>query len=323
MDISRCDVITIPDNLYKSLVKRVRVDDAWIKTQLVDQGTLNDGSKLKIRVYSIKFSGNQQEYVGLIDTIVEKIPDFVLSQKEINQLKASGKNPFIRAKNFFGDVDPEKDGRYGEFILFLMVETILKCPMIAHKIILYNPNDQVKGSDGLFFGEYGDSYALLIGEAKIENDRSKPIKRALSSIDRFYKSESGGMDQFHELIVAKKGISEDFSQEELDSLYKIMDQQSSEYKSTIKVHPILIIYDDKGVNNIEIEAKNVVESEQKMAILTKKLMLELVEKIKTEINSNHKELLKVNLDFFFIPTSDVAKLKHAFYKAIHGVKYKK
>lgn len=313
------------DNVYNKIIKKIRVDGDWINQNLVEHGIQKNHNKVKIRMYSIKFSGNQQDYAGLIKALVGKLPSFVLSNKEIRKYKKEKEDyqPFIEAMKFFGDVDPEQDGKYGEFILFLMVEAILKCPMIAHKIILYNPKDQVKGSDGLFVGKYDSFQALLIGEAKIESSTKKPITNAFKSVSKFYVNGQANLGLSHELIVAKKDISEDFSGEELDYLYDLLNPQSKEYKKTIKVHPILIVYNDKRIKDIEKEAKDNTEAESKLKESIPLIVKELEQDINSEITKNNGTLKKVYLDFFFIPTSDVAKLRHDFYKEIHGVPYKR
>ncbi|MDD5340100.1 MAG: SAVED domain-containing protein [Candidatus ainarchaeum sp.] len=311
----------IPDTIYNKIIKRIRVDDSWIKKNLVEHG-VSTASKVKIRIYSIAFSGNQEEYLGFIGTILGKISDYVFSQKEIKKIKKEGGSPDINAASFFGDIDPQKDGKYGEFILFLFVEAVLKCPMIAHKIQTYNPNDQVKGSDGLFFGKYDGQQALLIGEAKMGLDNSTYINNALTSLDRFYISHGGGSTLDHELLVTRSNISTDFSKDELDYLYEVLSPGSQEYKNNVKVHPILIIYNDTNLNRIETESKNKAEAEQKVKGIMPGLFEELTKKVKTKIAENHTELSKVYLDFFFIPTSDVTRLRGEFYRKLHGAAYK-
>ena len=313
----------ISERVYNKIIKKIRIDPSWVDENLIDHGLRESDPKIKLRVYSIKFSGNRQEFLGFIRAIVQKLPDFVLSQKEIRKYRKNSApyTPYIEAIKFFGDIDPEKDGKYGEFILFLMVEAILKCPMIAHKIVLYNSRDQTKGSDALFLGKYGALQAILIGEAKIEKEASKPIDRALNSIDRFYKNINGGSNLDYELLVAKKDISEDFSGQELDYIYDALSPQSQEYKNSIKVHPILIIYNEKEVENIEKLATDNEDAERRLKEHIKKLLDELYKETISKVNGK-SGLSKVYFDFFFIPTGDVTQFRHDFYQIIHGVPYK-
>lgn len=67
-------------------------------------------------------------------------------------------NPVCAGQNagsYFGQKDPQADGKYGELLLFVLVESVLGCKMIAHKLkSLTNVIDQIKGGDGVFLGNY-------------------------------------------------------------------------------------------------------------------------------------------------------------------------
>lgn len=220
----------------------VRISEAWIEDYLQEH-PIHSSAKLTVRAYSLLFSGTQQQFHSIVDFISDKIADFVLPSHEVAELNNANKPTFKRAAHYFGDTDPEKDGKYGELLLFLLTETVLKVPMVAHKMtLLTNTKDQVKGGDGIYFGEYNGQTALLIGESKIEQTLSKALSHALDSLDRFHGNWQTSQSFHHELIVASQILRQDLSIEQLDYLYKSFKPNTKEYRANILVHPVLIVY---------------------------------------------------------------------------------
>lgn len=85
--------------------------------------------------------------------MAQKIKQFVLSEADIEECKKQDKEPWLKAAIYFGPVNPQNEGKYGELLLFLLVEAVLKTPMIAYKIkSLSDYKHQIKGSDGVFLG---------------------------------------------------------------------------------------------------------------------------------------------------------------------------
>ncbi len=311
------------EKTQRDWIKYVRVSDDWIKTYLSKQPELSK-NKIKTRAYSITFSGTQQDFSSFVKYLSQSIMHFIFSEKEIKEMEKKGSISFQEAVHCLGHIDPVKDGKCGELFLFLLVESILKVPMIAHKISnLQNPNDQAKGGDGIFLGKYDNQSAILIGESKIQQRREGGITKSLSSIDRFHGHVESGKILNHELIIARKLISDDLSKDDLDYVYKCLDPTKEEYKNHIKVHPILIVYDDNKIASIENACSNRDEGEQLMNEHMQTEIKNILKKIETKISKEYKKLKSVYLDFFFIPLSDTVKFRCAFYQCTHGAPYKK
>ena len=163
-----------PENL--DWVSILRVDSKWIIDLLLSHSKAHNpelSKKLVVRAYSLKFAGTEEHLHGLVKYMADSITNFVYSDLDLKEIK----NPWKKARDYFGNVDPLRDGKSGELLLYLLVEAVLKIPLIAHKIryVGDNPNDQAKGSDGIFMGNYNDHTAFLFGEAKIHNERSVGI----------------------------------------------------------------------------------------------------------------------------------------------------
>ena len=128
----------------------IQIDSSWVSKQLQPQ--FNDvNGKLSIKLYSVKASGTSIEIDGLANELHLMLPHYVYSKKQIQEMSPMVAG--LKANHFFGKKDPQSDGKYGELLLFALVESVLGCKMVAHKLnVLGNFNDQVKGGDGIFMG---------------------------------------------------------------------------------------------------------------------------------------------------------------------------
>lgn len=299
----------------------VRISDQWVKENLCDYYTQEINSKVIIRNYCLQFSGTEYEINGLVECVADSIKYFVFSPDKIRQMEREGKEPYRKAVAFFGKTDPEKDGKYGELILFLFTESILKTPMIAHKIeSLTNVRDQVKGGDGIFFGEYNGRSALLVGEAKIEQEFGQALTHAFDSLNRFHGALTAVATTGHELIIASNLLREDLSVEQLDYLFNSMKVGTKEYKNKVMVHPVLIIYNDNTIENIEKEALDAEDGNSRLGDYICGELQSVINKVEKRLQ-DYADVSKVYLDFFFLPVTNVKKLRYALYEAIHGVPY--
>ena len=297
-------------------VELCRINSMWIAKYLIDHEK-NQDEKVITRVFSLSFAGTQENVGGFVSYLIDQIPYFVFSNTEINAHKLSGKWTWREAVHYFGDVKSVSDGRYGELILFLLVESILKTPMIAHKIrATSSPQVQVKGSDGVFFGSYLGQESLLIGESKVMKDDNHGINEALSSINRFHKGVDAHSFIKQELIEARSNISNDLTPEQIMHLCNILDPDSEQYHYVNLVHPVLIVYDEDKINDIEYNCKNKLEGEKLIYELMQDESHTFIKRIKTKLKKLD-ELNKIYLDFFFIAMKDVTMFKELMYKEIH------
>lgn len=302
----------------------LQIDDQWL-TDFLNEHPIYEKHKIKMRGYSVKFSGNLYSFTGLAEYLSQKIPEFVYSKSDIEEL--GERKAILNAIKYFGQKDPVTDGKYGELFLFMLVESVLKCPMIAYKIqALSNFKDQVKGGDGIFLGEYefnSDTTvkACLIGESKIMTTYASGLNDALSSLDRFYDKYTSGQFETTEYMVAKKNIANNLDCD-IDYLYNSLTPGTPEFSENTIVHPIFLMYDTKKISSIEEEAINSCQAESLMKdyFITegKRQFKQIQDKIEKWPN-----LKRVILDFFIIPSNDVEKFRNDVYYQIHGTPFQK
>ena len=304
----------------------ISVDPQWVNDFLISH-TSPPASKGKIvtRVYSIRFSSNSEGMDRLVSYMRNKLPHYTYSKQEIKELVDKGIEPWPEARdNHFGKVDPTSDGKCGEMLLYMLVEAILQTPMIAHKIKCTrdNPRTQVHGSDGVFIGEYNGMECLLLGEAKMHQTQDSGLNDALKSVNTFYDPTTSGQTIRSELVVVRDFKSKSITKKQLQYLEEVLNLQSEKYSRVTKVHPILIVYDESKIKEIEIASKDAPDGEERERAEFQLLGQQVLTAIADKISSKWRELERVYLDFFFIPVTSIDKFRASFYTALWGSKPK-
>lgn len=285
------------------------IEEAKLEEYLLSPSQMSDG-RLEVQTHCITVGGDTIDTEGLIKFASDMFPHFVFPAGEVEE----------RSPQVYRDAqaraglreDSQRDGLYGELLLFLLVDGLLDLPMISHKIAgKQNPQDEVKGSDGVFFGEYRGKESLGIGEAKIFGDKKEGIRDSLESTDRFHGS-GGGRMQDHELEVAANNLSTNLSRERIEELSERLTSNSTSYRL---VHPIFVGYEEDELNRMQAEAMDGDELEKWLSEFIEggEDMLSYVQ----ERLKNHKDLQKQWLVFFLLPVENSDAFKERLKEKIY------
>lgn len=329
----------------------IQINKRWVAEELISHLTEKIGSKINMRVYTIMPSSTQMDYLSLSNFLSKIIPHYVYSIKEIeksisrqhkrNEAAIRKANPNLEEIDISNLITEESErverdtwsqifnqsriffrkkgenyigGKYGELLLFALVESVLDCKMMAHKIKhLTNVNDEVKGSDGVFLGSYNSEKAILFGESKIMQSLSGAIVDALESINRYHNHSESAHNRYHELLIAREDIYKyDVDSVDIDELYDRLDPETETYKSQILVHPIILMYERAFI--LKIQKKSTTNEEFKK-LISKELLKRLKQKQEVfDLVTNHvknQNLQHSFLDFFLFPVDDVSKFRAA------------
>lgn len=329
----------------------IQINRRWVEEELISHLTEKVGNKVNMRVYTIMPSSTQMDYLSLSNFLSTIIPHYVYSIKEIekdisrqqkrNEAAIRKANPNLQEVDILILIRKESErveretwsqifnqsriffrkkgenyigGKYGELLLFALVESVLGCKMIAHKIKhLTNVNDEVKGSDGIFLGEYNNEKAILFGESKIMQSLSGAIVDALESINRYHNDRESAHNRNHELVIAREDIDKyDVDGVDIDELYDRLDPETETYKTQILVHPIILMYERAFILEIQKKASS---SEEFKELISKELLKRLKQKQEVfDLVTNHiknQNLEHSFLDFFLFPVDDVSKFRAA------------
>ncbi|MFV5694011.1 Hachiman antiphage defense system protein HamA [Flavobacterium sp. LB3P122] len=314
----------------------ISIDKNWVDKELTHHYDEYINDKLKVRLYTISPSGTTIDSISLANALLDLLPDYFKTKSEINKqvqrkvdetiqegttacdidlreqaIKLISNRNYRKAAKFFKKKTCDsKSGKYGELLLFGLVESIFNCKMIAHKITnITNYHDEIKGGDGIFLGDYTlkngtKNPAYLIGESKVWKDYTGAKKDALDSINRFYDTDFQANFKSLELFIAEKDIDKFCGENDIDELYGRLNPSSSLFKSQIAVHPILIMFETKSYDNLMIKASN----NSDLIDLINKDIIKKIDKTLTSISKKVKqypELEKVFLDFILVPTNSI------------------
>ncbi len=300
------------------------VDDDWAQKNLNHHFNISE-LKVTCRAYTIKMSGNTLKFDSIADELAELVTNYVYSK---NEIQADGEKKSQRnAIKYFGVKDPSTDGKYGELFLYALVESVLECPMIAHKIrSLGNFSDQVKGGDGIFMGKYKfnnskEIDACLIGESKIMASFSDGVKDALKSIDRFHSGKGSEAYRSTEYIVAREHLS-DNAIGHTDVILSMLNPQSADFQKNAVIHPVFIMYNTAQIDSIERKSIDKDEAEEAIKKYWNSRSNNTIKLINDQLDK-FPNLKKVILDFFLIPVNSVDEFRNTIYYQLHGVPFKK
>lgn len=285
------------------------IEESELLDNLSDAGEWRE-DKIKASSFIVSPSYGTLDYDGFVNFLRNKFMFFALSEEDIQE----SERPHLEAQRLSDYRDDAKmDGKWGELILFTMVEGFLDIPMMSHKLgWKQNPTDQVKGSDGLFFGEFEGSPTLGIGEAKMYTDLEGGIEEALDSTDRFHGEDSQLRNQ-HELTVAMGNPSDNLSKEKIELLSSLFTGESQDYQM---LHPIFVGYEDDELEGFQTKP---VEDDQELVDQLQNHIedTDLLSKVTDSLEDDYSHLRKHWLTFFFLPLEDkdqfVENVKAAIY----------
>jgi hypothetical protein len=278
----------------------------------------------RVKIYTVKVSGTEMLPDSLVDELHTLLPDYVFSRTKRQEL--GDRKAGLRANHFFGKTDPASDGKFGELLLFALVESVLGCKMVGHKIRnTTNRRDQAKGGDGIFLGEYllanGNPHpACLIGESKVVGGLSEGLESAFDSINRFHEGARAPEFRATEYIVARDSMLED-ERVDLKEVYARLNPTSAEFRRQVMVHPILIMFDNAKVKRcLDAGLQTPIELEAHIKSELATLYPSFTRSLNTKL-ARYPECARVQLHFFLIPYDQVNKFRDAMYYAVHGVTF--
>lgn len=283
------------------------VGEEELKKFLFDAGSWKDG-KVQIDTYCVNPNVDTLNTDGFITFLEDKYPQFVFSQTEIDRRKWPGKDA-LKMADF--DDDPSHSGKLGELILFVLVDALLNLPLICHKMSQrYDPVQEVKGSDGLFFGEFEGYDTLAIGEAKIYKQRTSGIRDALESTERFHGPD-GQTKRELELDVAARNLSEDLSEDELQQLIEVLSSEPTQHRL---IHPIFVGCQEEWLEDLQAECQRPEELKEKIRAKIEDLNPKSY--IQEQVEGDYEGLKTEWLVFFLLPVEDVDDFREQLQEAI-------
>ncbi|EMA19190.1 HamA C-terminal domain-containing protein [Haloarcula argentinensis] len=293
-------------------------DDHWASKTVIQESELLEhifevdektSDNMKVSRYCVSPGVDTLDYTSFIDFLRKKFKYYVLSEEEVKQTEDAHYE--AQTKSAY-KLNAENEGIYGELILFAFVEALLDLPIASHKVAwTQNANDEVKGSDGLFYGYFDGEKSLAIGESKIKGQRSEAIKESLNSINRFYSPEGTQMRK-HELTVASNNLPQDLNKEEIKELSKVLTSGPGEHRT---IHPMFICYESAKLQNAQ--ESNLTRSDLRDELIAEIKKHDVGEYIEEKIEENYPNVNKHWAIMMLMPVDDTTNLQETLKQQIY------
>lgn len=253
----------------------------------------NNGSNAIVLMLPLE--NNSFCYDELIEELTILLPNFVFSEKNLNDFRhsnlayKSAKEKLIEYSKLISNNEKtisEEDcknyhnGELGEFLLFGFLESHLKAPKIfskyEHKT---NGNMPIHGSDGVHLLKNNDNeFELIFGESKMNKDIKVSMSSAFSSIEDF---KSRRKDNMHsEILMLASNLNREVSEEQEKFLKELLIPKRRLKTQLVKNHSFGIFWGFEVSCNLD---KNVCSKDYSNSV--KELIKNDVQKNMNEIHN--------------------------------------
>lgn len=316
-------------NLQDELEKTLRGVDSGFNARLqeIEHSWHLPDVEVLGKFFYLSFKNGVYSVDEFVDFIYGKIVPFcvpeVVRNKLMQKFQETGDYSYIqkitdKARNLFIKKDPDlTTGEPGELILFILLEVILKAPIIACKMYLKtNQNVPVHGSDAIHvsFDSNDRMLNLYWGESKLYKDISTAIDNVCKSIAGFVESDSPRKPRDRDLEIIQDHISID-NKEMKDELLKYFDPYEPQSNNLRENFACFVGFNYTYLEDGKLDKARLIEDFESKYIKRIKSACEL---FNDKVN-NHK-ISHLNFVFFLIPFKSVKELRIKFYEKL-GVNY--
>jgi hypothetical protein len=136
------------------------------------------------------FEANSWRKDQLVDHLFNYLPEFALTQSELQDLSGDNIVPKLRlaAGNVYQTGKFRNRGEFGELLLHAIIrETYKTIPAISKLFYKDGPNDTVKGFDAVHVVEKEENLELWLGEVKFYQDIHSAIKDVVDELHEHIK----------------------------------------------------------------------------------------------------------------------------------------
>lgn len=258
----------------------------------------------------------------LIEFVLTKIVDYSLPKKLQDEAKEfldrTGSTSKIlelerRAKKLF--VDLEKTGEFGEMLLYILVQEILRLPQLISKMTLKTSGKlHYQGADGIHvkYEEENDSLSLYWGESKMEQTANNALKHCFESLQGFLLDAKGhDSTQTRDLHLISSNLIENTNNPDLEKILVRYFDLDDDLSNKLNYKGVCFVgFDDDEYPKKPLEK------------VTQDLVIAFQEKIAKWLDTSGKHIKKhVNLEkfeihVFIIPFPSVQDFRDHFLKML-------
>lgn len=210
----------------------------------------------------VGYEHGEWRYDGLVDHLMEWMPEFCLTHEELSSLNSSNMVLLMReaVRKLYTSGKFEKRGEFGELILHAAIRQVFgSLPAISKIYYKSATNNTVKGFDAVHVVPTSDGMELWLGEVKFYKNINKAIYDVVIELNN-HLDKSYLRDEF---LLIKGKI--DNSWPHAAELKKLLDPNVSlDDVFDRVVIPVLLTYESDAVKSFDVcsnEYQNVFETE--------------------------------------------------------------
>lgn len=210
----------------------------------MDKTWTHGGSKISGRFFYITFRDGKPTIDDLITIAHARMVNFVMPRIRIDEAKAELlANPDLidpwvllvtEARDLFMRTDAEtgRSGELGELLLYMLIEWVLKAPIVACKMYLKTAQQMpIHGVDGIHLGYENNKLVMHWGESKLHQTLPSALDDIAASILRYLSDPAG---YANEVRIIKSNLN-------IDTLNKDARQAVKNYFNPYKSESIDVV----------------------------------------------------------------------------------
>jgi len=164
----------------------------------MEKSWTESGTKISGRFYYVTFRDSKPTIDDLIAIAHARMVNFVMPRDRINEVvQELTDNPGVmdpwvllttEARDLFMRTDEEtgRSGELGELLLYMLIEWVLKAPIVACKMYLKTAHQMpVHGVDGIHLGYEASNLIMYWGESKLHASLASSLSDISSSISTY------------------------------------------------------------------------------------------------------------------------------------------
>lgn len=297
-------------------------DDLGARLRTISTPPASYRSDVSVHAHYFAFRNGKPTMEDFVEILTTKLVGFCLPRREIRKAGERWKSLShakiiedaarlqTRAVDLFkkANRDTNRNGEFGEVIVYLLIESVLRAPQLVAKMSLKtNSQMPVHGSDGIHFklDEPGGELRLFWGESKCYQSVSDAITQAAKSV-----AENLAHDKMaHELFLVEQHADlEGFPEELSAAILDFLDPYSEKSNLRLDTSVMLIAFDFDAFAKLEALAPDGVESAFVGQI--EDALPDLIKRTDAALDAH--AVPSHDLHLFFLPVPSVAKMRERF-----------
>lgn len=283
-------------------------------------------TKIDCRLHYVAFRDGQPDVDRLIELAHDRIINFALPQRRIEEIEARYPNPKAKdasaalmreARELFINTKgkTKRSGEFGELLLYMLLEWVMEAPIVACKMYLKTSQQMpIHGTDGIHLGFDGEQLLVYWGESKFHASLTSAIDSILKSAEEHHSTVAKRSNEIRILTMNGNLDFDKLPKAARDAAKGFFQPYHANYNKLADCHACLVGFDSDLYDSVASEPHNTCDKsfrdklESKMDSIVKQIM----------DKTSKAGLEKVRFSYFVLPFPSVKAARDRFEKVLWG-----